>query len=135
MTARVVGIGGTFFKARDPERLRAWYRDHLGLEIGDWGGAVFESLGRSPAGRQTSTIWSIFPAHTRYFDPSTAPFMINYRVDDLDAILDALRAEGCAVDERIEVSEFGRFGWVADPEGNRLELWEPPAVLLDEGRS
>jgi predicted enzyme related to lactoylglutathione lyase len=126
VTTRAVGIGGIFFKARDPERLRAWYRDHLGLPIGDWGGVLFGGAERSPAGRQTSTVWSVFPEHTRYFEPSTAAFMINYRVEDLDRVLAALRAEGCAVDDRIEVSEYGRFGWVVDPEGNRLELWEPP---------
>lgn len=71
-------------------------------------------------------VWSIFPSDSRYFDPSPAPFMINYRVDDLDEVLSGLRRERCAVDDRIEESEFGRFGWVADPEGNRVELWEPP---------
>ncbi len=126
MTARVVGIGGIFFKARDLDRLRAWYRDHLGLAIGDWGGVQFEALARSPAGRQTSTVWSIFPETTDYFHPSPAPFMINYRVESLDKVLAELREEGCAVDERVESSEYGRFGWVTDPEGNRLELWEPP---------
>ena len=126
MTARVVGIGGIFFKAADPERLQAWYRERLGLEISEWDGAVFESHAQSPAGRPASTAWSIFPADTGYFDPSSAPFMINYRVDDLDAVLSELRAEGCAVDERVDSSEFGRFGWVMDPEGNRLQLWEAP---------
>jgi predicted enzyme related to lactoylglutathione lyase len=126
VTTRVVGIGGIFFKARDPEALRAWYRDHLGLAVTDWGGVVFEPALTSPAGRPSTLVWSIFPAETPYFDPSTSPFMINYRVDDLDQVLAALRAEGCQVDERVESSEYGRFGWVADPEGNRLELWEPP---------
>ena len=79
-----------------------------------------------PAGRPSTLVWSIFPADTEYFAPSTAAFMINYRVDDLDQVLAALRAEGCRVDERVESSELGRFGWVVDPEGNRVELWEPP---------
>ena len=126
MTARVVGIGGIFFKARDPEALRAWYRDHLGLAIAEWGGVAFEPTMASPAGRQSTLVWSILPAESQYLDPSASLFMINYRVDDLDQVLAALRAEGCAVDERVESSEYGRFGWVADPEGNRLELWEPP---------
>jgi predicted enzyme related to lactoylglutathione lyase len=126
MTARVVGIGGIFFKARDPEALGAWYRDHLGLALADWGGVTFEPTMASPAGRPSTLVWSLFPAETQYFEPSTSPFMINYRVDDLDQVLTALRAEGCAVDERVESSEYGRFGWVTDPEGNRLELWEPP---------
>ena len=128
MTERVVGIGGIFFKARDPDRLRAWYREHLGLEISEWGGVVFDPMPASPAGRQGTTVWSIFPADTTYFEPGTSSFMINYRVEDLDAVLAALRAEGCEVDERVDSSEFGRFGWVMDPEGNRLELWEPPQV-------
>jgi catechol 2,3-dioxygenase-like lactoylglutathione lyase family enzyme len=123
-----VGIGGIFFKARDPEALREWYRRHLGLEIAEWGGVGFDPQLRSAAGRQATLVWSIFPAESPYFDPSSAPFMINYRVENLDEVLAALRAEGCAVDDRTESSEFGRFGWVADPEGNRLELWEPPAA-------
>jgi catechol 2,3-dioxygenase-like lactoylglutathione lyase family enzyme len=128
MSGRVVGIGGIFFKARDPERLRAWYRDHLGLALGEWGGVVFDGATASPEGRQASTAWSVFPESTEYFRPSPASFMINYRVDDLDRVLSALRADGCAVDDRIESSEYGRFGWVSDPEGNRLELWEPPRL-------
>lgn len=123
MTARVTGIGGIFFKARDPEGLRAWYRDHLGLPVTEWGGATFEPTMASPAGRPSTLVWSVFPADTKHF---AAPFMINYRVDDLDQVLTALRAEGCQVDDRVDSSEFGKFGWVADPEGNRVELWEPP---------
>ena len=123
--ARVSGIGGIFFKARDAEALRAWYQAHLGLEIQDWGGVTF----RSPAaeGEQAAvTVWTIFPSTSSYFAPSAAPFMINYRVTDLAAVLGELRREGCTVDDRIEESEFGRFGWVHDPEGNKVELWEPP---------
>jgi predicted enzyme related to lactoylglutathione lyase len=126
MTSRVLGVGGIFFKARDAERLRAWYREHLGLAIAEWGGVAFEPSLASPGGRPATLMWAIFPTASRYFDPSTAPFMINYRVDDLDAMLAALRSEGCEVDPRVETSEYGRFGWVMDPEGNRLELWEPP---------
>ena len=72
------------------------------------------------------TVWNIFPASTGYFGPGPSPFMVNFRVDDLDALLAALREEGCAVDEKVDKSEFGAFGWVMDPEGNRVELWEPP---------
>jgi predicted enzyme related to lactoylglutathione lyase len=132
MGSRVIGIGGVFFKARDPERLKAWYREHLGLAVAEWGGVLFDGSQASPTGRQAGTVWSVFPEHTEYFRPSSAPFMINYRVENLDEVLAALRAEGCPVDDRIESSEFGRFGWVSDPEGNRLELWEPP---LTAGRS
>ena len=146
---RVTGIGGVFFKARDPEALRAWYREHLGLDIQDWGGTSFRAPtapnrhatrdgpgggaettaaadSATDAASEDVTVWSIFPASSTYFDPSKAPFMINYRVPDLAALLAALRAEGCVVDERTETSEFGSFGWVMDPEGNRIELWEPP---------
>jgi predicted enzyme related to lactoylglutathione lyase len=129
--ARVTGIGGIFFKARDADTLRAWYRTHLGLEVQDWGGVTF----RSPAPEEEQeavTVWTIFPSSSKHFAPSEAPFMINYRVTDLAALLEQLRREGCAVDDRIDESEFGRFGWVQDPEGNRVELWEPPASRSPE---
>ncbi|GMU45080.1 MAG: VOC family protein [Xanthomonadales bacterium] len=123
---RVTGIGGIFIKARDPETLKTWYRRHLGIDIQDWGGASFRWHTPERPEPEGVTVWSIFPADSRYFDPSPAPFMVNYRVDDLDAVLTALRAEGCEVDEKVESSEFGRFGWVMDPERNRIELWQPP---------
>lgn len=126
MTPRVHGIGGIFFKATDAEALRTWYRRHLGIEIEDWGGAVFSWAGPSNPEAVGSTVWSIFDAENTYFAPSTAQFMINYRVSDLDAVLAALREEGCRVDDTVERSEFGAFGWVMDPEGNRIELWQPP---------
>lgn len=116
---RVTGIGGIFFKARDPQALRAWYARHLGIDVQEWGGAAF----RWTTG---TTVWSVFKAETDYFAPSTAPFMINYRVADLAAVLDALRAEGCDVVEKTEDGEYGKFGWVIDPEGNKIELWQPP---------
>lgn len=123
---RVTGVGGIFFKARDPEALRAWYREHLQIPVEDWGGATFRWLEREEPTREGATVWSLFPANSKYFDPSPAPFMVNYRVTDLAAVLAELRAEGCQVDDRMEESEFGKFGWVMDPEGNRIELWEPP---------
>ncbi len=123
---RVTGIGGIFIKARNPEAMKAWYRRHLGIDIQDWGGTSFRWQTPERPEPEGMTVWSIFPADSRYFDPSPAPFMVNYRVDDLDALLAALRAEGCEVDARIEESEFGRFGWVMDPERNRIELWQPP---------
>jgi len=124
--ARVTGIGGIFFKAKDPAALGAWYREHLGLAVEAWGGTTFAWREASRRGRKGVTVWSLFPRTSKYFDPSRSPFMVNYRVDDLDAVLRALRAEGCRVDDRVEESGFGRFGWVMDAEGNRLELWEPP---------
>ncbi|RVU43750.1 VOC family protein [Rubrivivax rivuli] len=124
---RVTGIGGIFFKAQDPQALGAWYRQHLGIAVEDWGGAAFRwASPDNPTGTGT-TVWSPFKADTAYFAPSTASFMINYRVDDLHALLAQLRLEGCQVDDKVEASEFGKFGWVFDPEGNKIELWEPPA--------
>ena len=117
---RVTGIGGIFFKARDPEMLRNWYRDHLGIDVQSWGGTA---LRWNDA--EGLTTWSIFPATTEYLGSS--PFMVNYRVKDLTALIGALRTEGCNVDEKVDESEYGKFGWVTDPEGNRIELWEPPA--------
>ena len=127
---RVVGIGGVFFKAKNPEILRAWYRDHLGFSLSEWGGAVFEPNGTHEQHDNEQTAWSLFPSDSDYFAPSTQPFMINYRVEDLHALLALLRAEGCAVDTKIDESEYGKFGWVMDPEGNRVELWEPPKAGL-----
>ncbi|CAN4278099.1 VOC family protein [Pseudoxanthomonas sp. LjRoot125] len=122
---RVTGIGGIFFKSADPKALSAWYRDHLGLDVSDWGGAIFPWGGEgSPVGM---TIWSPFKQDTTYMAPSTSSFMINFRVADLDALLAALREEGCNVVGDPQVSEQGKFGWVLDPEGNKVELWEPPA--------
>ena len=122
---RVTGIGGIFFKARDPATLGAWYRDHLGLDVTEWGGAVFDWGG--DGSEPGMTIWSPFAADTDYMAPGTAPFMVNFRVADLEALLAALKAEGCNVVDRTETSEHGRFGWVIDPEGNKVELWQPPA--------
>jgi predicted enzyme related to lactoylglutathione lyase len=116
---RVLGLGGVFFRARDPERLRAWYAEHLGVELEDYGGALFR------AEEGDATVWSIFPADTDYFGPGDRELMLNYRVRDLDAMLEQLRSAGVRVDERVEEFEYGRFGWATDPEGNRFELWEP----------
>lgn len=120
---RVTGIGGIFFKARDPKALSAWYRDHLGLDVSEWGGAIFKWGGEGSAAGVT--VWSPFDAGTEYMAPSTSPFMINFRVADLDAMLAALHAEGCDVVDKIDSSEQGKFGWVMDPEGNKIELWQP----------
>lgn len=121
---RVTGIGGIFFKSKDPKALSAWYQRHLGLDVSEWGGVVFRWADDSPTG---TTIWSPFKEDTDYMAPGTAPFMINFRVADLHALLAALRAEGCNVLDKVDESEFGKFGWVMDPEGNKVELWEPPA--------
>jgi predicted enzyme related to lactoylglutathione lyase len=117
---RVTGIGGVFFKAKDPDALRRWYEEHLGIAIEDFGGAAFRW--DAPG----STVWSIFPADTDYFGPASQAWMVNFRVSNLDAMLGQLRAAGAEVDSHVEEHEYGRFGWAVDPEGNRFELWEPP---------
>ncbi len=123
---RVTGIGGVFFKSPDPKRLTEWYRVHLGLTVEDWGGVVFQWANPdNPAGTGT-TIWSPVTQNTDSFAPSPAALMINYRVADLHALLAALRAEGCQVLDKVDDSEYGKFGWVIDPDGNKVELWEPP---------
>ncbi len=122
---KVRGIGGVFFKAKDPAVLSRWYAEHLGIPVEDWGGASFKWADHDPRG-DASTVWNPFKAETDYFAPSTSTFMINFRVDDLDAMLAQLRALGDAVDDKVEVSDFGKFGWVMDPDGNRVELWQPP---------
>jgi predicted enzyme related to lactoylglutathione lyase len=125
----VLGIGGIFFKAENPEKLGAWYKEHLGLDVEEYGGVTFregEKAGDGSPPRQAYTVWSPFDADTEYFSPSTKPFMINFRVANLDALLAKLRSEGVTVDEKTDKSDFGYFGWAMDPEGNRIELWEPP---------
>jgi predicted enzyme related to lactoylglutathione lyase len=116
---RVVGIGGVFFRARDPEALRSWYAEHLGIKLEEFGGAVFPQDG--------VLVWSLFPAETDYFGRPEQQQMVNYRVRDVDAMLAQLREAGVQVADEIEDGENGRFGWATDPEGNRFELWQPPS--------
>src|SRR6476646_709754 len=104
--ARVTGIGGVFFKAQNPKALGQWYRDHLGLDVQSWGGAALRwGTPENPSG---TTAWSLFATDTDHFAPSTAPFMLNYRVDNLDELLRALRAKGCNVVDRTDASEYGK---------------------------
>ena len=122
---RVTGIGGIFFKAKDPKALAAWYKQHLGIDVQPWGGAAFtwtDGDGKPFAG---TTAWSITSMTSDQFAPSASTFMVNYRVDDLDALIAALRGEGCNVLEPMNDPNFGKFGWVIDPEGNKVELWQP----------
>ena len=113
-------------QVQGPERLGDWYRTHLGLNVDKWGGVAFRWAEDNATGAGT-TIWTPFKEDTSYFEPSTSSFMVNFRVADLHALLAALRAEGCEVQDKVEESEYGKFGWVVDPEGNKIELWEPPA--------
>lgn len=123
---RVTGIGGIFFKSSDPKALAEWYRAHLGVPVESWGGATFQWRSPGNPSGVGSTLWNPFPAATEYFAPSRASFMVNFRVEDLDSLLAALREEGCQVEGKVEESEYGKFGWVMDPEGNKVELWQPP---------
>ena len=124
--ASVTGIGGIFFKVEDPDATRAWYRDHLGIETEDYGGWSFRWRKFDDPEAAGRTEWSPFPDTTDYFQPSTAPFMVNYRVDDLGALLDELAAAGIEQVGEIDDTPYGRFAWILDPNGTKVELWEPP---------
>lgn len=120
----VLGIGGVFVKSKDVDALREWYREMLGMEIEEWGGAQFWSTPTKSYG-----VWSAFAAETKYFEPSEREFMVNLRVDDLEGLLARLRDRGARVLDRREDSPDGKFGYVVDPDGTLLELWQPaPAV-------
>jgi predicted enzyme related to lactoylglutathione lyase len=123
---RVTGIGGLFFKAKDPKAMYKWYEEHLGIK-GDPGvGAMFHWRDTDDPEKTGLTVWSIFPQDTKYFGAGPQTFMMNFPVENLDELLNALREEGVAVEPKVEDSEYGKFAWITDPEGNRIELWEPP---------
>jgi predicted enzyme related to lactoylglutathione lyase len=124
--ARVIGIGGVFFRWGDPGRLYAWYEKHLGLRQTTGGVVLFPWRQAGDGGKEQTTVWSLFPKDTDYFGTANPAFMVNYIVDDLDGMVADLRAAGAPVEDRREESEYGRFAWVTDPEGNRIELWQPP---------
>ncbi|HSL26172.1 MAG TPA: VOC family protein [Acidimicrobiia bacterium] len=117
--ARVTGVGGVFFRAANPAALMRWYVEVLGLPVDDEGYNVFRYQG------EETVTWAPFPEDTTYFGSAGQQAMVNYRVDDLDGILERLRSSGAEIDERTEDHPYGRFGWATDPEGNRLELWQP----------
>ncbi len=123
--AKVLGIGGVFFRSDDPDQLYGWYEKHLGLRRNH--GVVLFPWRQADETRDHMTVWSVFPRDTKYFGAANPSFMVNYIVDDLDGMLAELRAAGANVDEKQEDHEYGRFGWVTDPEGNRIELWQPPS--------
>jgi catechol 2,3-dioxygenase-like lactoylglutathione lyase family enzyme len=118
---RVNGIGGVFFKVRDPKKMRAWYRDHLGIDATKAGYVNFDWREKDNPDRLGRTVWTLFPTNSTYF---TAPLMINYRVANLDRMLAQLRRDGVEV-AKTQDFDYGRFAWITDPEGNRIELWEP----------
>jgi predicted enzyme related to lactoylglutathione lyase len=119
---RITGVGGIFFEAKDPKALAAWYRDVLGLKVEAWGGAMIEP---NAPGHPPVLVWRALPADTAYLAPSDRDFMVNYAVDDLDAFLARITAKGVEVLKRDDSDPSGRFAWILDPEGNKLELWQP----------
>ncbi|MDR8393067.1 VOC family protein [Aliifodinibius sp. S!AR15-10] len=121
---RVTGIGGVFFKSKDSKKTRAWYKKHLGIDSGEYGG-TFEWRHSDDKDKKGFTAWGPFKDDTEYFDPSEREFMINYRVDDLEALIEVLKEEGVEIVGEIEEYEYGKFGWIIDPDGTKIELWEP----------
>jgi uncharacterized glyoxalase superfamily protein PhnB len=121
--AKVLGLGGVFFKAKDPEKLGAWYKQWLEIPVEPWGAV----LTHDNLPKTAYNVWTPFKTDTDYFAPSTATFMVNLVVDDVDGCLERVREGGAEVMDKIEDGEFGRFGWFLDPEGNKVELWAPPA--------
>jgi predicted enzyme related to lactoylglutathione lyase len=121
---KVTGIGGIFFKCKDPQKLRDWYKTHLGFDTNDYGASFEWQQSEDPA-KIGSTQWSPFAETTKYFEPSAKDFMINYRVEDLEALVAQLKNEGVTIVDELEASEYGKFIHIMDFEGNKIELWEP----------
>jgi len=121
----VTGLGGIFFKSDDPKKLTEWYKKHLNFKTDEQGYVNFAWRESKNPEKKGLTVWSPFPKDTEYFDPGGNPYMINYRVRELDKLLEQLRAAGVDVDEKVEEYDYGKFAWIMDPEGNRVELWEP----------
>jgi predicted enzyme related to lactoylglutathione lyase len=119
--ARITGLGGIFFKCENPKALAEWYRDVLGIAIQDWGGALLRPDPQGPP----HIVWSPFSADTNYFAPSSREFMVNFAVDDLDAMLVMLEGKGVAILGREDSDQMGKFAWLTDPAGTKIELWEP----------
>jgi predicted enzyme related to lactoylglutathione lyase len=121
---KVTGIGGIFFKCKDPKQMKEWYKTHLGLNTNEYG-ATFEWRQESDSTKKGSTQWSPFAETTKYFEPSTKDYMINYRVENLEALVEQLKKEGVTIVDKIETFDFGKFVHIIDVEGNKVELWEP----------
>jgi predicted enzyme related to lactoylglutathione lyase len=121
---RILGIGGIFFKSANNDQLSSWYREKMGIDHDQYG-ATFKWRSMDEPAKENLTVWSIFPASSDYFAPSQSAFMINYIVDDLDALLEKMSGAGVMIDPKREDFDYGRFAWVYDPDGNKIELWEP----------
>ena len=121
---KVTGIGGIFFKCNDPDKMKEWYKTHLGLNTNEYG-ATFEWKGADDSTKKGSTTWSPFVETTKYFEPSSKDFMINYIVDDLEVLVEELKKEGVTIVDKIENYDYGKFVHIIDVEGNKVQLWEP----------
>jgi predicted enzyme related to lactoylglutathione lyase len=128
---KVTGLGGIFFKCKDPGKMREWYKTHLGLDTDKYG-TVFEWHQGADATRKGFTQWSPFSETTKYFEPSSKEFMINYRVDNIEALVDELKASGITVVDKIETFDYGKFIHILDIEGNKIELWEPNDIEFEK---
>lgn len=126
---KAIGVGGVFFRSSNPARLAAWYRDILGMDIEDWGTTFGTAFSPEAMPKHSFTVWSAFAGDTAYFGSAKQAFMINLIVDDLDLAIANVKASGAEVIPEREEHDYGRFGWVIDPDGNRLELWEPPTKM------
>jgi predicted enzyme related to lactoylglutathione lyase len=120
---RVTGLGGIFFKCNDPEKIKEWYKTHLGLDTDPYG-AKFDWRQNDDSTKQGYTLWTPFPAKTEYFEPSPKDFMINYRVENIEALVEELKKEGVTILDNVETYDYGKFVHILDPEGNKIELWE-----------
>jgi catechol 2,3-dioxygenase-like lactoylglutathione lyase family enzyme len=121
---RILGIGGIFFKSSNQQQMREWYGKHLGL-VDKGAGAMLPWREKDNPEKEHVTVWSLFPGTTKYFEPGQAAFMVNYIVDDLDALLERLQKEGVKIDPKRQDEDYGRFAWIYDPDGNKIELWQP----------
>lgn len=130
-TKKVTGIGGIFFRCKEPKKVRAWYAENLGLNTNDYG-AVFEWFQGADSSKKGFTQWSPFNEKTKYFEPSTKDFMINYRVENLASLIDGLRKKGVTIVDSIQTVEYGSFVHIMDIEGNKIELWQPNDVEYEK---
>ncbi len=128
---KVTGIGGIFFKCKDPHKMNEWYQTHLGINTSQYG-AVFEWRHGADSSKKGFTTWSPFSEKTKYFEPSTKDFMINYRVENLEALVEQLKMEGVTIADKIETVEYGKFVHILDVEGNKIELWEPNDIEYEK---
>jgi predicted enzyme related to lactoylglutathione lyase len=128
---KVTGIGGIFFKCKDPNKMKEWYQTNLGLNTNEYG-AVFEWYQGADSTKKGFTQWSPFKETTKYFEPSTKEFMINYRVANMDALLEELKKNGVTIVDKVETADYGKFVHILDVEGNKIELWEPNDVEYEK---